>query len=175
MRVQQATRLHTNPEDHFGPGEFPLGDSGFMCTTNIIPFYKKRINEVDLHGRRAYFNTKGAKARVDIEHSFVILEGRWEILRNARLRLKTPRDEQRAILVMLAGLILHYLFVNTWQDHLSYEELVELAGDEFAERQRDLDGEDELLEFDEQYRRREELVTSMLELEKDEVDLEDWK
>ena len=130
MRAQQATRLHTNPEEHFGPGEYLLGDSGFMCTTNIIPFYKKGVQEEQLRGQREYFNRKGAPARVDVEHAFGIVKGRWEFLRSARLRLKTSRDEHRAILVILACLILHNLFIATWQDHISPQEPLDLAGDE---------------------------------------------
>lgn len=52
MRAQQASLLHTDPDQCFSAGEYVLGNSGFRCTTNVIPMYKRTKNESDLTRRQ---------------------------------------------------------------------------------------------------------------------------
>ncbi|WWD21269.1 hypothetical protein CI109_105753 [Kwoniella shandongensis] len=147
MRAQQASRLHTDSHNFFNEDEYLLADSGFLCTTNIIPMYRKNVGEEDVTGHRRYFNKKGAKAQVCNEHAF-----------------GTDRDDQRVILMIIAACILHNLCISTWQDHITQEELQEVMGDEYAERKRQIDlaGDKDL---DEQYRRRERLWKDMLSID----------
>lgn len=51
QRVQRNMRLHTDPFDFFDGGEWVLGDSGFTCTRNIIPMFKRVRGEAQLRGR----------------------------------------------------------------------------------------------------------------------------
>lgn len=41
QRVQRAMLIHTNPQDFFNNGQYILADSGFTCTKNIIPMFKR--------------------------------------------------------------------------------------------------------------------------------------
>jgi hypothetical protein len=34
-------RLHIDADDYFDDGEYVLADSGFTCTRNIIPMYRR--------------------------------------------------------------------------------------------------------------------------------------
>ncbi|EIW70047.1 hypothetical protein TREMEDRAFT_61809 [Tremella mesenterica DSM 1558] len=53
MRLQQSMGPHLRPREYFDPGEFLLADSGFTCTTTIVPMYKRNQGELLLcHGRR---------------------------------------------------------------------------------------------------------------------------
>ena len=52
IRVQQASRLHSNPEDYFDEGQYILGDSGFLCTTTVIPMYRKTAGQANLYGKK---------------------------------------------------------------------------------------------------------------------------
>ena len=52
MRVQEASRLHSNPEEYFSAGQYVLGDSGFLCTSNFIPMYRKTAGQTDLTGKK---------------------------------------------------------------------------------------------------------------------------
>lgn len=40
-RAQQSSALHLYPEQYFDEDEYLLGDSGFVCTHNVIAMYKK--------------------------------------------------------------------------------------------------------------------------------------
>lgn len=186
MRAQRASSLHTSPDQFLGPQEFLLGDSGFMVSSHIVPMYKKGRGEEEPTGRRvspytaftttdtsqAYFNTKAAYARVGVEHAFGVLKGRWQMLRHARLRLKSERDDQRAILVCQAAIILHNLLINTWKDNLTDEELRSVLGEENMQRRRELArARRDLVEYDPEEIRREQLFDQMLELDQDEIEL----
>jgi len=44
-------RLHIDADDYFDDGEYVLADSGFTCTRNIIPMYRRLRGQPDLQGR----------------------------------------------------------------------------------------------------------------------------
>ena len=84
--------------------------------------------------------------------------------------MRTDIDDRRMVLTMQACCILHNLCISTWRDHLSDQDLVELAGDEYAHPKRTMEARG-LLIYEQSERRREELVDEMAALEPGEVDL----
>ncbi|EIW71855.1 hypothetical protein TREMEDRAFT_23783, partial [Tremella mesenterica DSM 1558] len=123
---QHECSLHRTPEQYFSQGELVIGDRGMECTPNIIAMFKKDRNHSTLRGKKAWFNLKAAAARYNIEHTFGICKGRWQMLRHARLAVKDQAGEAMAQLYIQAAFVLHNLLVSTWKHYLSQEELEEI-------------------------------------------------
>ena len=129
-------KLHTQPERFFDNGEWLLADAGFTCSPNIIPMCERGRGESHLHGQMAYFNKKAAEAWVAVEHAIGVLKGRWASLRCLRLKVKSKKDEARALGIIQAACILHNLLVTTWIDVLLAEDLEAIMAREQKMRQR---------------------------------------
>ncbi|OCF70900.1 hypothetical protein I204_08450 [Kwoniella mangroviensis CBS 8886] len=171
-RVQRNSTLQTDPDRYFSPGEYVLGDAGFTCTPNVIPLFKCERKRNETRGAKAYFNYKTAKARVTIEHTFGILKGRWEILKNASLSCKTEKDEARLHSIVKVCCMLHNMLVGTWAQALSSQERSKTWGQDRLMRHRVI-GQNEV-ERKADWQRRRDLISEMLELEPREVNVDDY-
>ena len=172
QRVQRSMVPQTHPERFFDNGEWLLADAGFTCSPNIIPMYKRGRGKSHLHGRMAYFNKKAAEARVAVEHAFGVLKGRWASLRYLRLKVKSKKDEAQALGMIQCACILHNMLITTWIDVLPVDELQAIMDRERRMQQRRVVDPGAGQMILDTHRRRERLVTEMLEIDEDEVDLE---
>lgn len=121
FRAQRSSSLHKDPHLHFSTDEFVLGDSGFFCSLNVIPMYRRRPHQ-PLEEDQQRFNDKVAMARVKIEHAFGVLKQRWLMLNGMNLTLKTDDDINLAFAFVRAAVILHNLFLLTARHHWDLEE-----------------------------------------------------
>jgi len=114
---------------------------------------------------QAYFNKKTAEARVAVEHAFGVLKARWSSLRCLRLKVKSKRDECRALGMIQCACILDNMLITTWIDVLDPAELEKIMERERRMRRRRTvdDGRADLVLAT--HARRERIVNEMLELE----------
>jgi hypothetical protein len=160
-------RLHTHPAEFFDAGEVLLADSGLTCSNHIIPMFKRRAGQEVLEPRRKWYNRLAATPRVAVEHSFGILKGRWQCLRNARLRVKTEDDEAVAHGMIQAACVLHNLLITTWTMFVTEEDIAEIMREEQIMQERTIVTEGGCEELPEHHRRREELVDACLDYSKE--------
>lgn len=114
---------------------------------------------------QSFFNENVKAARVTVEHAFGILKGRWRMLKNANLRVKTESDEALAMGLIQAACMLHNLTVDTWDTYIDLPELRELLAVEESIRQRALTEQERRYDSVRQTeRRRERLIDQMVEL-----------
>lgn len=105
-----------SPELYFSPGEYLLGDKAYTLTKYMMTPYKSPAAERADNKR---FNRCLSNIRVDIEHAFGILKGRWYSLNSLRVRLTTQRRYEFAIRWIMACVILHNLTIaaqDEWDD-----------------------------------------------------------
>ena len=69
--------LHRSSENYFSPGEYLLGDAAYTNTNYIVSPYKVPLTQ---EPSNCHFNRKLSSLRIDIEHTFGILKGRWAVL-----------------------------------------------------------------------------------------------
>ena len=86
--------------------------------------------------------------------------------------MKSTKDEARALGMIQCACILHNMLITTWIDILSPDELDKIMERERRMRQRRVLNQPADLAVLETHARRERLVTQMLELEEEEIDLE---
>lgn len=86
------------------------------------------------------------------------------MLRQARLQLRSDRDDQQAILICQAAMILHNLLIHTWMDNLLEDTLQEVSGEERLQRRQELEERD-MVEYKEHELRRKRLVDQMQALD----------
>nr|ODN96216.1 hypothetical protein L204_03910 [Cryptococcus depauperatus CBS 7855] len=125
MRAQQASRLHTNPDGFFSPGEYILGNAIISCTRTVIAMFRTARGQADLNENRMT-----AKARVMVEQAFGVLKARFSILRLASIRMRTEQDDMRIILTMNAACILHNLLLKSWRAVIDAEVLWNIMHEE---------------------------------------------
>jgi hypothetical protein len=111
------------------------------------------------------FQKEAAKARVAVEHAFGILKGRRTILRNARWRVQTKKDEALAHGMIQCCFILHNLCLRSWELFLDREEMERLARQEALPRNHSIVTESRYDGIREAYRRQERLVDQIVELD----------
>ena len=124
-RVWGHTRLHQDPETYFSEGQYLLGDSAYTNTEYMVTPYKaphtrqKRIRK---------FNRRLSSIRIDIEHAFGILKGRWKSLTGLRLRLRTKKQYEFACMWITACVVLHNVLHgldDTWSEEEGWEDIEE--------------------------------------------------
>lgn len=169
MRVQRVMRPLLEPNTFFDDDQFILADAGFACTSRIIPMFKRQAKRVDLPPRKLWFNNAVKAHRVIVEHAFGVLKGRWQLLRNGRLRLRTEQDEVRAHAIIQCAFILHNHFIKTAEEYVTDEDLQELLEEEETYRKWQIEREDAYDAVSHLHQRRERLVDEMLELQ-DEIE-----
>ncbi|KAE8182305.1 hypothetical protein CF328_g8556 [Tilletia controversa] len=96
-RAWSVSAPRRNPERFFDEDQFLLADSAYKNTDTLVTPYKKPLSNL-LPNRR--FNHLLSSVRIDIEHAFGLLKGRWASLKSLRLRLDgwddvdQPREEE---------------------------------------------------------------------------------
>lgn len=108
-----STSIHRNPRRYFSPGEYFLGDSAYSNTSYSIGPYKSPYIK-DISDRK--FNQKLSSVRVDIEHAFGILKGRWESLIGLRLMIWSREKYKLAVKWITACWVLHNILVDLKDD-----------------------------------------------------------
>ena len=88
IRVQQASRLHTDAETYFNDGEYVLGDSGFLYTSHFIPMYRKMAGQAELNGKKVGPHQRSVLTRVFRRISIIKLQP-------LMYRLNTPSGSSR--------------------------------------------------------------------------------
>ena len=121
FRAQRSSALHRRPRELFSRDQFVLGDSGFYCSLNVIPMYRRRAAQ-DLTREQQKFNDRVAKARVKIEHAFGVLKLRWLMLNDINLTMKTDKDINTAFAYIRTAVVLHNLYIHTANQHWSLED-----------------------------------------------------
>lgn len=112
FRAQQTSALVQNPANLFDDEQYVLGDSGFYCTNEIVPMYRRKANS-QLSEEETEFNDHVARARVLVEHAFGILKQRWLMLTDMHLLLSDQVHLSFAYGIIRAAVVLHNLFVDT--------------------------------------------------------------
>jgi hypothetical protein len=122
----KATRMYNHPENYFhGPGDFLIGDKGYVISRRMIIPYSKPLEDQQ-QGGYTLFNSHLTKSRVKIEHAFGILKSRLPILTALPIRIKTREDHQRAIRLISACIVVH----NFALGHGDYGDFITLEEDE---------------------------------------------
>eukprot|EP00171_Calliarthron_tuberculosum_P000008 IDg8t1 len=118
-RVLRAARYSNEALDalHFTGSQYGLGDSAFAPSARIIVPYKKPLC---LLSENAEFNTRLARLRILSENTIGILKGRWQSLKNLRLRVRSPADVKKVCKHILACCVLHNVLQSLGDD---WEEL----------------------------------------------------
>lgn len=93
-RVWASTSVAKDPSAWFSPGEYLLGDSAYPCSITVLPPYRKpQSNQRD----NKKFNYQLSRIRVDIEHAFGMLKGRWYSLNGLRIRISDQKRYKFAV------------------------------------------------------------------------------
>lgn len=108
-----STAIVSLPESWFSPGEYLLGDSAYPCSDILIPPFKKPLANQRLNKR---FNYHLSNIRVDIEHAFGVLKGRWVSLCGLRVRISTEKRYRFALQCIMACVVLHNLLIRQGDD-----------------------------------------------------------
>lgn len=111
----------------FRPGEWMWADSAYPCTPWCVPPYKKPPNST-LSRRQRQFNYYLSKVRVRSEHTMGLLKGRFQSLRELRLRISDRDTHDLAVTWIRCCLILHNMIIileeqegdtdDTWRQDL---------------------------------------------------------
>ena len=174
MRVQRSAETFNHPDDHFSRLEYILADSGFTASECVLPMFRKpRADRGVMRGRPAYLNLRAATMRYKVEQAIGILKSRWTILRNLPLPLRTVQDQALAHGIIVACVMLHNMVIKTDDEPLDDEEQLSALDAKAAREGQAAININEFIPAENQ-RRREKLVTDMLSMEEEEVDLRDW-
>ena len=108
-RVWASTAIAKTPDAFLSPGEYLLGDSAYPCNRAVITPYKRPLANSRPNTR---FNFLHSKVRVDIEHAFGILKGRWQSLNGLRVRISNARRYDFAVKSIMACVVLHNILIQ---------------------------------------------------------------
>lgn len=86
-----------------------LGDAAYTNTDHLISPYKAPLTQNSSNCR---FNRKLSSLRIDIEHAFGILKGRWGSLVGLRILLRLKNLYKFAVKWITACCVLHNILVN---------------------------------------------------------------
>lgn len=103
------SNISKHPEQYFTEGEYLLADSAYPSTEWVVPPFKAPHNRQKVVER---FNRKLSNVRIDIEHAFGMLKGRWSSLASLRLRLNTQSRYKFAVQWIAACVILHNILIQ---------------------------------------------------------------
>ncbi|KNZ51810.1 hypothetical protein VP01_37g4 [Puccinia sorghi] len=105
-RLWENSDLNLQERTLFSPGQYLLGDSGFLTESNLVPAFKKPP-----HGQipclRKKFNQHLASLRVCNKHCIGILKSQFQLLRGLRLELMSVELMERITQWVGACVILH--------------------------------------------------------------------
>lgn len=115
-RVWSSTAIARNPDACFSTGEYLLGDSAYPCSNTLVAPYKRPLAN---RPANRTFNTRLSNIRIDIEHAFGILKGRWQSLSGLRVRISNHKRYQFAVQWIVACTVLHNILIqegDEWEE-----------------------------------------------------------
>jgi DDE superfamily endonuclease len=129
-RVFKASKPASNPNLHFSPREYCIGDSAFENSRFMVSAFKKPRGE-PIPKAHEKFNEKLARLRIISEHCIGILKGRFPWLRSIRMKITEEKKSLRRILHLLeATVIVHNMLLqwgeeerNEWIDYDDFSDL----------------------------------------------------
>jgi len=98
-------------EKYFNNKEYLLGDSAFSASSVLVPTFKKGSNS-NLRHNQGYFNTKLTKVRIKNKHCLGLLKAWFQHLQGHHWVIKSKRDLDMILQVMMCTVILHNLLIN---------------------------------------------------------------
>lgn len=107
--IWTSTRMYTQPMDYFADNEYVVADSGFQPGDHCVPLFPRLPGQSQLPSNERKFNSHMSHGRVEIEHTFGILKGRFSSLRGLRTSNRRGKDEIKAGCWIRACVILHNL------------------------------------------------------------------
>ena len=108
-RVWSSSQISHQPSSFFSKGEYLLADSAYSSTLYVISPYKKPTS---LSNNSQHFNRILSSIRIDIEHAFGMLKGRWKSLCGLRLKVDTDEHYEYAIQWIIACVVLHNVLLD---------------------------------------------------------------
>ncbi|KAE8228482.1 hypothetical protein CF326_g6581 [Tilletia indica] len=108
-RVWANSDVATRPNHYFRGAEFLIADSAYPSSDRIVVPYKKPHSRV-LDNKK--FNKALSSVRIDIEHAFGLLKGRWASLRGLRLRVLNEEHMQGVCNWIIACCVLHNVLIS---------------------------------------------------------------
>ena len=147
--VFASTKLSKSPLEYFSPGQYLLGDSAYKHTEYLVPRYKAPDTNERINRK---FNKKLSRVRIDIEHAFGMLKGRWKSLTGLRVRVNKPERYKYAVQWITACVVLHNILLRSddgwdedegWWTPEEAEEGEEEEGGGGEEDDEDVEDEDE--------------------------------
>ncbi len=99
----RSTNLGKNPEDLLPNGEWCWGDIGYPLTPWLIIPYKERHKSKENRD----FNYALSKVRIRSEHAIGYLKGRFQSLKELRIRINNAQDMSYASCWIQACIVLH--------------------------------------------------------------------
>jgi hypothetical protein len=100
------------PERFFSPDQYIIGDTAYKAHPNLVPRFKKPRNR-DLDDEHQAFNAALASVRVVSEHTIGILKGRFQALRQVRIKLTDSLKLTEIVRWTISLVIIHNLLVTT--------------------------------------------------------------
>eukprot|EP00474_Spongospora_subterranea_P010901 CRZ11359.1 hypothetical protein [Spongospora subterranea] len=102
-KVWESGSVKKNPNHHFSPGQYQLGDSFTLSKQMLVPYRQPAASILE----NQQFNLRISRARVVSEHGNGILKGRWQSLRGLPICINKPSDIKFACQWITAGCVLH--------------------------------------------------------------------
>jgi hypothetical protein len=93
------------------PREFIIGNSTFKASPNMIPCFKKPAHG-EMPADKKFCNNKIAKPRVKSEHCIGILKGRFQFLKQIRIRIGGKGDTKITTRLVMICCILQNLLID---------------------------------------------------------------
>lgn len=114
-RVYANCALGQRPQDLFAPGEYVSADSAYVATPTVVPQYRRPKS--NLHPYKAFVHLNDS-IRIDAEHGFGILKGRFQSLCGLCVRIVNETRYRFAFEWITACCVLHDIFIHcddTWK------------------------------------------------------------
>ncbi|KAE8195680.1 hypothetical protein CF328_g4359 [Tilletia controversa] len=121
-RAWSVSSIQREPASFFETGQFLVADSAYTNSDIVVTPYKKPLAN-RLPNRR--FNKLLSSIRIDIEHAFGLLKGRWTSLKGLRVRLLNDSQLGVACMWITACVVLHNILIDQrdlWQSDAEQEE-----------------------------------------------------
>ena len=118
-RVYSRSQLQLNPQNFFSTGQYLLGDSAYVLTSTVVVPYKAPLSA---NKENRTFNKRLSHLRVDIEHTFGILKGRWGSLKGLRIMINSQQRYEYSCMWIYACIVLHNILCDLKDDWAEDEE-----------------------------------------------------
>lgn len=109
-RVFASIKIGQQSQNFFSLREYLLDDSAYTNTNYMITPYKAPEKDWPVNKR---FNKKLSRVRIDIEHAFGMLKGRWQSLTRLRLKIRNQKHYKYAMQWITVCVILHNVLLKS--------------------------------------------------------------